>query len=157
MTRVAGGSLLSSLAPTVLKIEQVRDVTAVLVLFGLPRELTSSILAHEAMHVWLKLTKTMPFLLPPKVEEGLCQVVAYKYLQEIGRETATGTSDTMEEGVYSAWQEEEQLRGFFAHQIASDRSPVYGDGFREAVGCVDALGLSVVLECVQESSALPPI
>lgn len=33
-------------------IREHREVTAVLVLMGLPRTLTASILAHEAMHVW---------------------------------------------------------------------------------------------------------
>ncbi len=58
-----------------------RDVTAVLVLFGLPRDLFASILSHEAMHVWCKLTKALPFDMPAKIEEGLCQLVAYKFLE----------------------------------------------------------------------------
>ncbi|XP_050886773.1 protein DA1 isoform X2 [Lathyrus oleraceus] len=32
------------------------DVTAILILYGLPRLLTGSILAHEMMHAWLRLT-----------------------------------------------------------------------------------------------------
>ncbi len=134
-----------------------RLVTAVLVLYGLPRELTSSIIAHEAMHVWLKLTKSIPFQLPPKVEEGLCQVVAHRYLQEMGQVSATGTSNAMSDGDYAAWQQEEQLRAYFSHQIASDTSQVYGDGFREAQGCVAALGLQIVLDCVRDTRSLPLI
>jgi hypothetical protein len=30
-------------------------VTAILVLFGMPRVLTGSVIAHELMHAWLKL------------------------------------------------------------------------------------------------------
>ena len=69
--------------PEVYQVKQVRDVTAVLVLYGLPRDLTASILAHEAMHVWLKLNKSFPFQMPPKIEEGLCQVIAHMYLEHL--------------------------------------------------------------------------
>lgn len=41
---------------------------------------TASILAHEALHVWIKLTKGFPSQIPSQIEEGLCQVVAEKYL-----------------------------------------------------------------------------
>ncbi|KAF3530114.1 hypothetical protein DY000_02036399, partial [Brassica cretica] len=42
------------------------EVTAILILYGLPRLLTGSILAHEMMHAWLRLNgnlKSPPFLL----------------------------------------------------------------------------------------------
>jgi predicted RNA-binding protein (virulence factor B family) len=52
---------------SVVKVEQVREVSAVLVLFGLPCDLVASILAHEAMHVWIKLSKHIPFHLSPLV------------------------------------------------------------------------------------------
>lgn len=81
-------------APTVYHIEQVREVTAVLVLFGLPRDLTASILAHEAMHVWMSLTKSIPYPLPKKVEEGLCQVIANSYLLHL----TSASSSSMREG-----------------------------------------------------------
>ncbi|KAL2348461.1 hypothetical protein Fmac_002461 [Flemingia macrophylla] len=48
------------------------EVTAILVLYGLPRLLTGSILAHEMMHAWLRL-KGYPNL-SPEVEEGICQI-----------------------------------------------------------------------------------
>jgi len=85
----AGKGLAARLpAPEVYQMKQVRDVTAVLVLYGLPRDLTASILAHEAMHVWLKLNKAFPFRLPPKVEEGLCQVIAHMYLEHLVKRAA---------------------------------------------------------------------
>lgn len=54
-------------------------VTAILVLFGLPRLLTGSILAHECMHAYLKLTQSPK--LTPAVEEGLCQLMAYLWIE----------------------------------------------------------------------------
>src|SRR3546814_1640773 len=56
-----------------------RVVTAILVLHQLPKELFCSILAHESMHAWLKLSDHSRRHLPPQMEEGLCQWV------EIGR------------------------------------------------------------------------
>ncbi len=155
--RASGSFLLSAAAPTVLKIEEVRDVTAVLVLYGLPEELTSSILAHEAMHVYMKLSKDVPFHLPAKLEEGLCQVVAFRFLKEIGEHKATGASNALSEADFDCWQQQALLRSYLMHQIATDPSAAYGDGYREAAVCVDALGLQVVVDCVKDTKSLPVI
>lgn len=53
--------------PSLARVEETRTVSAVLVLFGLTRDLTASVLAHEAMHVWMKLSEGMPFDLQPQV------------------------------------------------------------------------------------------
>lgn len=55
------------------------QVTAILVLGGLPRLLAGSILAHECMHAWLRLDGTHRLPLP--VEEGLCQLMALLWLE----------------------------------------------------------------------------
>jgi hypothetical protein len=65
------------------RIEQVRDVTAVLVLYGLPHDLFASVLTHEATHAYIKLTKSLPYDLPSQIEEGICQLVAFKYLDHL--------------------------------------------------------------------------
>ena len=48
-------------------------------LFGLPWLLTGSILAHETMHAWLRLTGISH--LPADVEEGLAQLMALLWLE----------------------------------------------------------------------------
>jgi hypothetical protein len=130
------------------KIDQIREVTAVLVLYGMPRDLTASVLAHEAMHVWIRLKKDMPFHLPPKVEEGLCQVVAHKFLEHI-------SSGGNLRGVVS--RSEKKLREYFSYAIESDSDPVYGDGFREAKVSVDTLSLEVVLDYVRSNQDIPHV
>lgn len=55
------------------------DVTAILVLSGLPALLTGAVLAHELMHAWLRMEGFRD--LPPAVEEGLCQLMAYLWLE----------------------------------------------------------------------------
>jgi hypothetical protein len=147
--------------PTV-HLERRCDVTAVLVLCGLPRDLTTSILAHEAMHVWCKLRevrgKPAPLLdLPPPVEEGLCQYVAYRYLdhlQEIN-ESKTRNETAMVASAPQSWQE--KLIPYFKFQIEGDPSPVYGDGFRRAASCCSMIGFEYALEHVTQHQNFPEV
>jgi hypothetical protein len=149
--------------------EEVREVSAVLVLVGivrdsvlvyshvmnlpviaagLPRDLTASILAHEAMHVWMKLSREMPFTLHPKIEEGLCQFVSMKYLEQMGNDG----SESTESAIWS-----EQLRRYFRYQIEMDPSEVYGEGYRQAASCCTTLGLEIVLDHVRDNQQFPSI
>lgn len=129
------------------RIEEVRDVTAVLVLFGLPYNLFSSILAHEATHVWLKLTKSIPYDLPPEVEEGICQLIAYKYLEFISR------SEQMSINPLDAKIETESQ--YFLYQIENDESTIYGEGFRMAKHVDSELGLEILLDFVSKNKSFP--
>jgi len=79
--------------PRVTRVETRREVTAVLVLYGLPRDLASSILAHEAMHVWLKLQKCYPVDIDQPTEEGLCQVIARRFLQHLDKRAGEGNGE----------------------------------------------------------------
>ena len=49
-----------------------------LVLHGMPWLLTGSVLAHEIMHAWLRLSGLQRLSLD--VEEGLCQLMAMLWL-----------------------------------------------------------------------------
>jgi hypothetical protein len=124
-------------------MDEHREVSAVLVLFGLPKDLIASILAHEAMHVWLKLNPRVPFRMTPKVEEGLCQAVSYFYLESLSLTEAATGSDV------------EDMREYYKHQIATDTSIVYGDGFRAVQHVTSVLGLRVVLEHLEACGELP--
>lgn len=55
------------------------QVTAILVLYGLPWLLTGTILAHECMHAWLRLRGITQ--LPLQTEEGLCQLMGLLWLE----------------------------------------------------------------------------
>ena len=193
--------LFTAAPPQVYKIEEVREVTAVLVLYALPKDLTASILAHEAMHVWMRLSKNVPFRLPLKVEEGLCQVVSRMFLKNVDKviteingydersisgggngsssNSSCGSSGSNRDGnrqtsFTSAMQQldycpeisplghgndnrDQRLRAFFCCQIETNKSVVYGDGYREAQECVNALGLDIVLETVREPKDLPMV
>lgn len=51
---------------------------------------------------------------------------------------------------------EERLAAYFGHQIRSDTSVVYGDGFRLAHQAFQEHGLGKLLEHVRQTGAFPP-
>ncbi|KAJ0704154.1 putative transcription factor interactor and regulator LIM family [Helianthus annuus] len=140
------------------------EVTAILVLYSLPRLLTGSILAHEMMHAWLRLKGYSN--LPPDVEEGICQVLAHMWLDsEImagasGTAVASSSSSAPAPALASSKkgkrsQFEKQLGEFFKHQIESDTSAAYGDGFREGNKAVLKYGLRSTLDHIRLTGRFP--
>lgn len=132
------------------------EVTAILILYGLPRLLTGSILAHEMMHAWLRL-KGYPHL-NQQVEEGICQVLAYMWLEAklesvSGSNVASTSSSASRSSTGS--QYERKLGQFFKHQIESDISPVYGDGFRAGQHAVRNYGLENTLRHIRMTGNFP--
>ncbi|KAK9990498.1 hypothetical protein SO802_025483 [Lithocarpus litseifolius] len=144
------------------------EVTAILVLYGLPRLLTGSILAHEMMHAWLRL-KGYPNL-SPEVEEGICQVLAHMWLDsEIYAASASdvassssssspsssssSSSSSSKKGKRSDFEKE--LGKFFKHQIETDTSSAYGGGFRKGNGAVLKYGLKATLDHIRLTGSFP--
>lgn len=144
------------------------EVTAILILYGLPRLLTGSILAHEMMHAWLRL-KGYPNL-NPEIEEGICQVLAHMWLDsEImagsgssvasssssssSASTSASSSGSSKKGKRSDF--EKKLGEFFKHQIESDTSAAYGDGFREGNKAVLKYGLKSTLDHIRLTGSFP--
>ncbi|KAG6663255.1 hypothetical protein I3843_02G009500 [Carya illinoinensis] len=144
------------------------EVTAILVLYGLPRLLTGSILAHEMMHAWLRL-KGYPNL-RPEVEEGICQVLAHMWLEsEIysipGSDVASSSSSSPSSSSSSSSNTsskkgkrsdfEKKLGEFFKHQIESDTSSAYGEGFRLGNQAVLKYGLKRTLDHIRMTGSFP--
>ncbi|GMH26804.1 hypothetical protein Nepgr_028647 [Nepenthes gracilis] len=142
------------------------EVTAILVLYGLPRLLTGAILAHELMHGWLRLKGYRN--LNPKVEEGICQVLSYMWLESevmpdfrnmpgtstcSSSSSSSSSSSTSKKGRKSAV--EAKLGAFFMHQIANDTSPAYGEGFRAANAAVNKYGLRRTLDHMHLTGSFP--
>ncbi|KAI8525380.1 hypothetical protein RHMOL_Rhmol13G0225800 [Rhododendron molle] len=141
------------------------EVTAILILYGLPRLLTGSILAHEMMHAWLRLKGYRN--LTPDVEEGICQVLAHMWLDS---EIAAGSGSTVASSSESSSsysssstsskkgkrsQFEKKLGEFFKHQIESDTSAAYGEGFREGNQAVLKYGLKRTLDHIRLTERFP--
>ncbi|GAX75548.1 hypothetical protein CEUSTIGMA_g2991.t1 [Chlamydomonas eustigma] len=93
------------------------SVSAILVMYGLPRLLTGCIIAHELMHAWLRMRNVAS--LDAQVEEGMCQLMALLWLD---RQHDTLKRDEMQQ----------RLASYFSYQIREDTSVVYGEGFRIA-------------------------
>ncbi|KAF3333796.1 protein DA1-related 1-like isoform X5 [Carex littledalei] len=144
------------------------EVTAILILFGLPRLLTGSILAHEMMHAWLRLKGFRS--LSPEVEEGICQVLAHMWLEsEItsgsSSTTITHTASTSASASTSSSSTsskkgpksdfEKKLGEFFKNQIETDTSAAYGEGFRVGNKAVTKYGLRTTLEHIKLTGSFP--
>ncbi|XP_031376924.1 protein DA1 isoform X2 [Punica granatum] len=154
-----GGGRTSNMVTQPYKLSRCCEVTAILILYGLPRLLTGSILAHEMMHAWLRLKGYRT--LRQDVEEGICQVVAHMWLENelrlgssVGASTSSSSSSrTSKRGVRSNF--EMRLGEFFRHQIESDTSPVYGDGFRAGYQAVKKYGLPSTLRHIWMAGTFP--
>ncbi|OIW20988.1 hypothetical protein TanjilG_26782 [Lupinus angustifolius] len=143
------------------------EVTAILVLYGLPRLLTGSILAHEMMHAWLRLKGYGN--LRPEIEEGICQVLAHMWLDsEIysvsGNEAASSSSSSSSSSPSASSTSskkgkrsdfEKKLGEFFKHQIEADSSSAYGDGFRQGNQAVLKYGLRSTLDHIRMTGTFP--
>jgi hypothetical protein len=129
--------------PEMRKITRHCEVTAILVLYGLPRLLTGSILAHELMHAWIRLDGGFPNL-ENDIEEGICQVIAHMWLRS--------ELDILRSSYKSPVSE--RLGEFFLHQIETDASPVYGDGFRAASRAVSAYGFQRTLHHLRQTGEI---
>ncbi|XP_071733249.1 protein DA1-related 1-like isoform X2 [Rutidosis leptorrhynchoides] len=132
------------------KVIRQSEVTAILILYGLPRLLTGSILAHEMMHAWMRLNGYRS--LRPDVEEGICQVLGHMWLTtQIA--SISGQATSSRQSKRSPF--EKKLSEVFKHQIESDTSKVYGLGFRAANQAVLKHGLQKTLYHIRQTGNFP--
>ncbi|KMT18412.1 hypothetical protein BVRB_2g025600 isoform A [Beta vulgaris subsp. vulgaris] len=157
-----GGHRLVGMRTQPQKLTRRCEVTAILVLYGLPRLLTGAILAHELMHGWLRLKGYRN--LSPEVEEGICQVLSYMWLESevmpgFRNMPSTSTASTSSSNSSSkkgrTSEVEKKLGEFFLHQIANDASPAYGGGFRSANAAVNKYGLRRTLDHIRFTGSFP--
>ncbi|KAM7270585.1 hypothetical protein ACFE04_029799 [Oxalis oulophora] len=163
-----GGHRLVGMRTHTQKLHRKCEVTAILVLYGLPRLLTGAILAHELMHGWLRLNGYRN--LSPAVEEGICQVLSYLWLESevlpgsktnmpstshASSSSSLSTSVCSKKGGKSGV--EQKLGEFFMHQIAHDASPAYGEGFRLANAAVNKYGLRRTLDHIRYTGIFPVV
>ncbi|KAI5068396.1 hypothetical protein GOP47_0016741 [Adiantum capillus-veneris] len=130
------------------------EVTAILALYGLPRLLTGSVLAHELMHAWLRLNGFHN--LETMVEEGICQVLAHMWLES---EVMAGSGGSRSNGSMKSKAPkstmDKKLGEFFLQQIAKDTSPIYGKGFRAGHASMMKFGLRPTLDHIRMTGSFP--
>ncbi|WJX64068.1 Protein DA1-related 2 [Trifolium repens] len=159
-----GGHRLIGMRTQPQKLTRKCEVTAILVLYGLPRLLTGAILAHELMHAWLRLKGYRN--LNPEVEEGICQVLSFMWLESEVMPTnsncmpststvasSSSSSSSSKKGAQS--HVENKLGEFFKYQIFNDSSPAYGGGFRAANEAVNKYGLRSTLDHIRLTGFFP--
>lgn len=103
--------------------------------------------------------------LSPEVEEGICQVLAHLWLEsEITAgsgsmatiSAAPSSSSTFSSSKKGAKTEfEKRLGEFFKHQIETDSSVAYGDGFRAGMRAVEQYGLRSTLDHIKMTGSFP--
>jgi hypothetical protein len=126
-------------------------ITAIMCLSGLPADLTSSVLAHEATHAWIKLNPNFRYgkALPLKVEEGLAQLVAFLFLND-------GLEPIIEELTKDdSNPSDARLRQYFKFCIETDQT-LYGEGFRLAARAYAEMGMHELLYYVALNHDFPP-
>ena len=88
------------------------------------------------------------------VEEGICQVLAHMWLEsELSSASSSSSSYASRKGKRPHF--ERKLGEFFKHQIESDISPVYGDGFRAGQQAVRKYGLQKTLNHIWMTGSFP--
>uniref|UniRef100_F6I443 LIM zinc-binding domain-containing protein n=1 Tax=Vitis vinifera TaxID=29760 RepID=F6I443_VITVI len=131
------------------------------VLHSLPRLLTGAILAHLMMRVWLRLRGHRA--LTQHVEGGICQVLAYMWLDTelmsgYGNNIASTSSSmtlastSSRKGARSKF--ERKLGEFLKYLIESDTS-VHGDGFRDGYQSVLRHGLRTTVDHILMTGRFP--
>jgi len=138
-------------------IESRISVTAILCLSGLPADLTSSILAHEAAHAWFKLHPNYSNLDPiDKVaEEGCCQLIAMLFLTEGLSESILDIIEPIDESYDEP--SDVKLRQYFRFCIETENDDVYGKGYRTAAQVYSSIGIQALLEHVVDCKTLPSL
>lgn len=129
--------------PDATKVNPDASVTAILCLSGLPRDLTASVLAHEATHAWFKLHPRFDIanMIPPQVEEGCAQLVAMLFLTE-------GLDPASAETYGDSGPSDEKLRQYFKFSIETDDNEIYGEGYRKAAAAYADIGIEALLSHV---------
>ena len=110
-----------------------RQVEAILILSGLPREHFTAVAAHELMHIYLFMN-AFPDL-EPVVEEGLCELAEYLWLKQQNTPEAAYRLGLMDK----------------------NENPVYGQGFQLARRSLEKMHLLPMLDYVRKWSRFPTI
>ncbi|EOX98547.1 DA1, putative [Theobroma cacao] len=120
----------------------------VLILFGLPKIMTGAIMAHELMHAWFR--QLGVFHLEPKVEEGICQVIAHEWLDWFVVMDEEASSSRSENAQFTR-----NLKHTFKDLVEIDSSHAYGEGFRDAKWAFEKWGPHKVINHVVKYGTLP--
>lgn len=116
----------------------------------LSRVLISSGCGTILINLWCKFAAGNFRPMAPHVEEGICQVMSHIWLTAELKKLKGARSSSNSSAAIEA-----RLGEFYLHQISSDSSPVYGDGFRHGMAAVQQFGLERVLDHLRLTGNFP--
>jgi hypothetical protein len=139
--------------------------TLVVFVINLQSDINTSIFSeHQSLNLFFVGYRN----LSPEVEEGICQVLGHLWLEsEItsgsGSNVATSSAasssssspapPSSKKGAKTDF--EKKLGEFFKHQIETDSSVAYGDGFRAGMRAVELYGLRSTLDHIKLAGSFP--
>ncbi|KAK8954291.1 Protein DA1 [Platanthera zijinensis] len=133
---------------------------SIFILKGLPRILTGLNIVHEMMHAWLYLNEYPK--LDPRVEEGICVVLSYMWLDIEMRSgsdnndvspCSSSSSAPCRKGPRS--QFERKFGEYCKYNLENQPYPIYKDGFRLGHAAVIKYGLRSVLDHIKLTGNFP--
>ncbi|KAL3723890.1 hypothetical protein ACJRO7_035973 [Eucalyptus globulus] len=130
------------------KLVSYSNVKEIMVLDGCARLYTGETLAHEMMHAWLALEGYHN--LTSEEEEGLCQVMAHKWLDS--QISAISKSKTAPSPQLDF---ERRLAKHLRHGIEARTDDPYGTGFRLVKRATDMHGLKGTLDYIRMTGSFP--
>ena len=116
---------------TINGMESKREVKEILALYGLPEEHLAVVLAHELGHAWLFLN-WYPAL-PAQIEEGICELCEYFWLNEQNTREAKYRLKSLEE----------------------NKDRIYGTGYRKARKALKNHSFEDILIYIKENGKFP--
>ncbi|PRQ37893.1 putative protein DA1 [Rosa chinensis] len=109
------------------------------------------LLAHEMMHGWLYL-QGKPWERERSVEEGICQVMYYKWLQWFSSRGYNSSHKTNEQV-----QHTRMLKEYLAQEIECWNDEVYGQGFINAMRAIEIFGFKTTVDHIVKDGTLPVV
>ena len=127
-------------------------VRKLVMLKGLPRLHSGKMLAHELAHVWIHRGFNSLAPLPPRVEEGLCELVAYLWLVERAARLSLEGGGVCGDAPCDA---DRRVARWRIAQTERNPDALYGRGFRESLASVQGRSLREMLQHVRRHKRLP--
>ncbi|KAL6217661.1 hypothetical protein ACLB2K_010878 [Fragaria x ananassa] len=121
--------------PSAVARRTISGIVVVLVLFGKPDVDTG---------------RGRSFDLEERVKEGICEVMAYMWMEWFCSNGFDSSYKTSKEA-----QNTRDLKDHLAHKMERSKSIAYGQGFRDAIKAVAKFGLTTTLDHIVKEGSLP--
>ncbi|KAK8968657.1 Protein DA1-related 1 [Platanthera guangdongensis] len=137
-----------------------QEIQLLLVERAVIRVQTGSFLAHEIMHAWLRINGYGK--LDPHVEEGICDVMSYMWLDSeimsISGSNVASSSSSTSSTIYinnQSSQFQRKLAQICKYKMENRKVPIYGKGFNAGYAAVLKYGLKNVLNHIKMKGSFP--